>query len=98
MQASNRGKIEAMAKNTMIEQLCTAGQVLISLMAVREPIDSRFHIVVTTGVNGITITLNENEFELTNQRIEFLNGSGNIALTESEFETVSGWFNAYNTK
>lgn len=88
------GKIETMAKNTMIEQLCTAGGVLISLMAVREPIDSRFHIVVTTGFNGITITLSEREFELTNQRIEFLNCTGNIQLTGSEFETVSGWFNA----
>lgn len=82
----------------MIEQLCTTGQVVISLFAVREPIDSRFHIVVTTGFNGITVTLSENEFELTNQRIEFLNGSGKIALTESEFEIVSGWFNAYNIK
>ncbi|UJW92792.1 hypothetical protein [Vibrio parahaemolyticus] len=87
-----------MAKNTMIEQLCTAEQVLISFMVVREPVDSRFHIIVTTGVNGITMTLSENEFELTNQRIEFLNGNGRIGLTESEFETVSDWFNAYNTK
>lgn len=45
----------------MIEQLCTTGQVVISLFAVREPIDSRFHIVVTTGFNGITVTLSENE-------------------------------------
>lgn len=87
-----------MAKNSMIEQLCTAGGVLISLMAVRAPIDCRFLIVVTTGFKGITITLSEHEFELTNQRIVFLNGSGYIELTGSEFETVSGWFNAYNTK
>lgn len=58
----NIGKFEAMAKNTMIEQLCTAEQVLISLMVIREPVDSRFHIVVTTGVNGITMTLSKNDY------------------------------------
>ena len=67
-------------------------------MAVHEPVNNRFHIVVTTGAGGITVTLGENEFELKNQRIEFFSGTGNIELTESEFETVRSWFNTYNIK
>lgn len=86
-----------MAKYTMLEQICTNGNILISLMSnnKQQEGESSSHLVVTTGIDGITIKIDRNMFELKNNRLEFINGIGHIALTEHEFNALSTWFNPY---